>query len=328
MMKPFRERNPVIIGAVSLATIAALILAAFRADDLPLVGGGDRYYAAFAEAAGIKPNDEVRVAGVRVGKVDSVELDGEHVLVTFRLREKAEFGTDTLAAIKVKTLLGAMYLSLEPAGPGQLEPGSTIPVERTSSPYDVVQAFEGLAETAEAIDTEQLAASLTTLADLTENTPEEFQAALSGISRLSSNVAARDEQINTLLQNLRKVAGVLDARDEDIIALMEDADVLFQALVARRDAVHDLLVSTTRLSRELTTLVRRSRADLEPALTHLDNVVQVLTKNQDNLDNSLRLMAPFYRVFANTLGTGPWFDTYIQNMPPVPQGSPARGTGG
>ncbi|MDP3894495.1 MCE family protein [Nocardioides sp.] len=324
-MKPFRERNPVIIGAVSILTLAALLLAAFRADELPLVGGGDIYHAAFAEAGGIKPNDEVRVAGVRVGKVDSVELDGQEVKVTFRMREKAEFGTETLAAIKVKTLLGAMYLSLEPAGPGQLEAGSTIPVERTSSPYDVVQAFEGLAETAEAIDTDQLAASLRTLADLTENTPEEFQQALSGISRLSSNVAARDEQINSLLGNLRKVAGVLNARDDDIIALMEDSDVLFRALVARRDAVHNLLVATSRLSRELTALVRESRADLKPALTHLDNVVKVLNKNQDNLDNSLRLMAPFYRVFANTLGTGPWFDTYIQNMPPVPQGLPGIG---
>ena len=61
------------------------------------------------------------------------------------------------------------------------------------------------------------------------------------------------------------------------------------------------------------------RADLKPALTHLDSVVGVLNKNEDNLDNSLRLMAPFYRVFANTLGNGPWFDTYIQNLPPVPQ---------
>ena len=59
--------------------------------------------------------------------------------------------------------------------------------------------------------------------------------------------------------------------------------------------------------------------DLAPALDHLENVVAVLNKNEDNLDNSLRLMAPFYRVFANTLGNGPWFDTYIQNLPPVPQ---------
>ena len=95
--------------------------------------------------------------------------------------------------------------------------------------------------------------------------------------------------------------------------------MLFRALVARRDAMHRLLVSTSTLSRELTALVQQSRADLKPALSHLENVVAVLNKNEDNIDNSLRLMAPFYRVFANTLGTGPWFDTYIQNMPPVPQ---------
>jgi phospholipid/cholesterol/gamma-HCH transport system substrate-binding protein len=65
--------------------------------------------------------------------------------------------------------------------------------------------------------------------------------------------------------------------------------------------------------------LRQSRADLKPALTHLETVVGVLNKNEDNIDNSLRLMAPFYRVFANTLGNGPWFDTFIQNIPPVPK---------
>ena len=70
---------------------------------------------------------------------------------------------------------------------------------------------------------------------------------------------------------------------------------------------------------ELTLLIDQSREDLKPALAHLENVVAVLNKNEDNLDSSLRLMAPFYRVFANTLGTGPWFDTWISNFPPVPQ---------
>ena len=316
---PFRERNPVVIGAISLAVVAGLILAAFNAQNLPIIGGGDVYYAAFSEAGGLKANDEVRVAGVRVGKVEKVELDGDHVKVTFRIEEGAEFGKETRADIKVKTLLGAMYLSLAPAGSGQLPEGGEIPVARTSSPYDVVQAFSGLAETSEDIDTDQLAQALTTLADLTRNTPEEFQAALDGVSRLSTNVAAKSSQINELLGNLQNVAEVLDARDQDIIGLMRDSDVLFRALVKRRDAVHRLLVSTTTLSTELTKLVKQSRADLKPALTHLDTVVGVLNKNEDNIDNSLRLMAPFYRVFANTLGNGPWFDTYIQNIPPVPQ---------
>jgi phospholipid/cholesterol/gamma-HCH transport system substrate-binding protein len=318
MSVPFRERNPVTIGAVSLAVIALLILAAFRAEDLPLIGGGDTYYASFSEAGGLKANDEVRIAGVRVGKVKQIDLDGDHVRVQFLVDSGVDFGNRTGAAIKVKTLLGAMYLSLEPSGTGRLAEGSTIPTSRTTSPYDVVQAFSGLAERSERIDTDQLAASLNTLADLTQNTPAEFRAALGGLSDLSRNVAARDAQLNTLLTNMKKVSTVLGDRRGDLVTLMRDGDKLFRALAARRTSVHNLLVATSELSVQLTGLVKDTRADLRPALDHLYNVVQVLEKNQNNLDNGLRLMAPFYRVFANTLGTGPWFDTYIQNLPPVP----------
>ena len=318
-MKPFRERNPVVVGAISLVVLAVTLVAALRADDLPIIGGGDTYHAMFTEAGGLKVNDEVRIAGVRVGKVDEVELAGDEVRVSFKVDDAADFGSDTRAAIKVKTILGSMFLALEPAGGGRLDEGATIPAARTSSPFDVVEAFEGLASTSEQIDTDQLAESLTTLADLTRNTPEEFRGALDGLSRLSSNIAAKDEQLNTLLVNLERVSTVLDERDQDIVKLMEDSDVLFRALVARREAVHDLLVSSTTLSQELTRLIDQSREDLKPALAHLENVVAVLNKNEDNLDSSLRLMAPFYRVFANTLGTGPWFDTWISNFPPVPQ---------
>ena len=318
-MKPFRERNPVVVGAISLVVLAVTLVAALRADDLPIIGGGDTYHAMFTEAGGLKVDDEVRIAGVRVGKVDEIELAGDEVRVSFKVDDAADFGSETRAAIKVKTILGSMFLALEPAGGGQLDEGGTIPAARTSSPFDVVEAFEGLASTSAQIDTDQLAESLTTLADLTRNTPEEFRGALDGLSRLSSNVAAKDEQLGTLLVNLERVSTVLDERDQDIIALMEDSDVLFRALVARREAVHDLLVSSTTLSQELTTLIDQSREDLKPALAHLENVVAVLNKNEDNLDSSLRLMAPFYRVFANTLGTGPWFDTWISNFPPVPQ---------
>jgi phospholipid/cholesterol/gamma-HCH transport system substrate-binding protein len=309
----------VVVGAISLAVVMGLILLAFNADKLPIIGGGDTYYADFSEAGGLKANDEVRIAGVRVGKVDSVSLDGDHVKVAFRIEDGADFGTDTRAAIKVKTLLGAMYLSLEPAGSGQLSEGSEIPTSRTTSPYDVVEAFSGLARTSERIDTGQLATSLTTLADLTRNTPANFRKALSGVSALSTNLAARNQQIGTLLQNLRTVTTTLNSRDQDIVGLMRDSAVLFRALDKRRQAVHDLLTSTSQLSVELTRLVRQSRADLNPALTNLNDVVGVLNKDSDQIDQSLRLMAPFYRVFANTLGNGPWFDTYIQNIPPVPQ---------
>lgn len=331
-MKPFRERNPVVIGSISIAVLALLLLAAFRAQDLPLIGGGDTYYAMFEDTGGLQDNDEVRMAGVRIGVVNDVALDGGQVKVTFKITEDEQFGAQTGAAIKVKTLLGSMYLDLIPAGEGQLEAGSEIPVDRTEEPFDVVDAFSGLADTIgdgstqSDIDTGQLTESLSVLADLTRNTPEEFRGALDGLSRLSSNLADRDDEINSLLTNLKRVSTVLDARDEDIIKLMEDADVLFEALLERREQIHQLLLSTQTLSTELTRLIRESRADLKPALTQLDSVLDVINKNEDNLDNSLRLLAPFYRVFANTLGTGPWFDTYIQNLPPLP--GPGVGVGG
>ena len=317
-MTPFRERNPVTIGAAGLVAIALFMLAAFRAEDLPLIGGGDIYYAQFSEAGGLKPNDEVRVAGVRVGQVEDITLDDGHVLVKFRIDEGTEFGDETGASIRVKTLLGAMFLALEPAGSGQLDPDSEIPLARTASPYDVVEAFSGLASTEQRIDTDQLAQSLNVLADTFRNTPDEVRSSLRGLSRLSQNVAARDEQLNTLLTNAAKVSKVLADRNDNLKQLFKDGNVLLQAVYERRQAVHNLLLATIKLSHQLTGLVKDTRADLKPALDHLDNVVDLLNARQDQLDDSLRLMAPFYRVFANTLGTGPWFDTFIQNLPPVP----------
>ena len=320
MSKPFRERNPVVIGFVGFAVLILGFIAAFRAQDLPLIGGGETYYAEFAESGGLKVNDEVRLAGVRVGKVDSIELHDGKVKVGFKIKTDADLGDDTHAAIKVKTILGSMFLMIEPSGDGELKEGGTIPVENTTSPFNVVDAFTGLAETSADIDTDQLAASLTTLADLTRNTPEEFKAALEGVSSLSEVIASRDAEINSLLQSLTRVSTVLDARDQDIIKLMDDADVLFRALLERREAIHNILVSTVTLSQELTALVRNSRADLKPALRHLESVLAIVNKNEDNLDRSLELMAPFYTVFANVFANGPWWDTYIANLPPIPGG--------
>src|SRR5262249_52640163 len=153
--------------AISLAVVTGVILLAFNAQKLPIIGGGDGYYADFREAGGLQAQDEGGIARGRGGKGGSGGLHGEHGEVAVRIDSGADFGTSTRAAIKVQTLLGAMYLALEPAGSGQLPQGSEIPVSRTSSPYDVVQAFSGLAHTSQRIDTHRLARSLTTLADLT-----------------------------------------------------------------------------------------------------------------------------------------------------------------
>lgn len=311
-MKPFHERNPVIIGLIGFALIALLMLSAFRADKLPIIGAGDTYHADFAEIGSLKKGNEVRVAGVPVGKVSSVALDGDKVDVTFKIDKGTDLGRDTGASVGIRTLLGATYLALEPSGSGTLKKGSTIPVSRTTPPYDVVDAFSDLSTTTDALDVDEISKALNTLAEVADKTPKEFRGAITGVSNLSRNLADRDEQINTLLQSLKKVTGVLNSRDGQLEALFKDSAVLFQAVSARRDSIHTLLVSTQQISAQLRGLVKDTRADLKPALTQLDVVTTMLRKNEASLDSALTVLPGFFRVFSNALGNGPWFETYVK----------------
>ena len=312
-MTPFRERNKTVIGAIGMGLILLLLVGAFKSDALPFVGGGKVYKADFSEAAGLQKMDEVRVAGVKVGKVVGIKLENDHVVVEMRLKG-VQLGRLTRAEIKIKTVLGRKYIAVEPDGDGELDPDTHIPVSRTKAPYDISPAFQELAQTVGQIDTEQLARSFTTMADAFRDTPNEVRASLNGLSRLSQTIASRDAQLRVLLDRANGVTRILADRDDDLMTFLKDTDLVLQEVRARRAAIHKLLVSTTELSQQLIALVRENRAALDPALTHLRNVVDVLRKNQANLDRSLAEMAPFVRLFANNLGNGRWFDTYVYNL--------------
>ena len=324
-MLPFREQNKTVIGAVGITVILLLVAMAFSADKLPVIGGGKVYQAAFSEAAGLQPNDEVRVAGVKVGKVTGVDLDGERVIVHFRVKN-ADFGKNSRADIRIKTVLGRKFLMLTPDGPGQLGTDDLIPLTRTSSPYDISEAFQGLASTVGEIDTAQLEKSFVTLADAFKDTPDEVRTSLTGLSRLSRTIASRDDQLTLLLERSRTVTAVLSQRDEDLTAFMADASLILQEVRKRREAIHQLLVTTVTLSEQLIALTRENRATLAPALERLHNVVEVLKANQANIDKALPRLASFTRIFANNLGNGRWFDTIVQNLTSptgiTPQGTP------
>ncbi|WP_425473217.1 MCE family protein [Streptomyces montanus] len=324
---PFRERNPVVIGAVGLTTLALLAVAAFNADSLPLIGDGRTYSAAFSEAGGLKAGDEVRIAGVKVGKVEEVDLDGDHVKVTFKVKGDPGFGTATGASIRVKTILGAKYLALHPKGPGQLESGSEIPLRRTVAAYDVVQAFSDLTTTTEEVDTERLATALDTISTTFQDSPAEVRASITGLSRISKTVASRDKALRELLDHADGVTGVLADRSEDFSALVQDGDKLFKEISKRRKAIHKLLKSSAALGIQLSGLVEDNRKEIGPALKGLNTFVKMLERNQSSLDRSVKLLAPYVRVFTNTLGNGRWFDSYIQNLvaaPVVPRTGDSR----
>jgi phospholipid/cholesterol/gamma-HCH transport system substrate-binding protein len=318
-VKPFRERNPVIIGAVGMAVLATLLLGAFRVADLPLIGGGTEYKAAFRDASGLVEGNEVRVAGVKVGKVSAVELArgpaGPYVRVRFRIENRdVRLGRDSEASIRIKTVLGQKYLGLESAGKDRLSPGAQIPLERTASPFDVVQAVSGLAGTLDQIDTKQLASAFTVLSETFADTPASVQASLTGLSRLSQTVAGRDAELRDLLEHARSVTAVLADRDEGFRKLVTDGNLLLEEVSRRRDVIHNLLVTTNELANQLSGLVADNRTQLEPALRQLRDVAAILQRNRANLEHALQSMGRFVTVFANVVGNGRWFDSYVAGL--------------
>lgn len=321
-MRSFESRNPITIGVIGLVVIVLSLMAAMFSDNLPIIGAGTTYSAEFTEAAGLVPDDEVRVAGVKVGKVRDVGLDGDRVVVRFYVKD-AWIGDRTSAAIKIKTLLGQKYLALEPDGSEVLDPAQRIPLSRTVAPFDVLEAFRGLAETVTELDTAQLARSFEVIADTFADTPDEVKGALDGLRALSRTVATRDTELAQLLSNTRQISQTLADRDAEVRRLLEDGNLLLAEIDKRREAISLLLDGTVRLAKELQGLVNDNTGQLRPVLASLDQLTSMLRRNQDALGDGVRNMAPFLRLFNNAVGSGHWFDNYICGL--LPPAAPLPG---
>lgn len=314
-MKPMSERSPVAIGLAGLALMGLVALAVFFSSDLPLIGGGTGYSAYFTEAAGLQAGNPVRIAGVTVGRVTGVSLAGDRVLVTFKVKN-AWVGDRSTVGIDIQTVLGDKYLALDPLGRAAQNPGQTIPAARTTSPYDVTQAFEGVGQDINQINTRELAESLETIAVTFRNSPPYVHTAIRGLAALSRSIASRDAQITSLLAGTRKVTGQLSSQDSRFKSLLSDGNLLLGELRERQQAVHALLVGSQQLAVQLTGLVSDDSATLGPALRALSQVTAVLEANQANLDKALSLAGPYYRLLGNALGNGRWFDVYVCGLIP------------
>jgi phospholipid/cholesterol/gamma-HCH transport system substrate-binding protein len=314
--KALKDRNPLVVGLIGLTLTALLAFTAYHAESLPVIGGGTTYTAEFSEAAGLREGDEVRVAGVKVGSVTGISLDGDRVKVSFRVKD-AWVGDASTVAIAIKTLLGSKYLALDPLGTKPQQPGDRIPLARTTAPLDVTKAFEGLGTTLGEMDTEKIAESFEVISETFKDTPPEVTAALEGLSALSRTVSTRDTEIAELLAATEQISGVLAGQNDNIETLIKDGNLLLAEIGKRRNAINALLTGSQELGRELAGVVADNTEQIGPTLDALDRVTTVLQDNQDQLDATLALAGPYYRLLGNALGSGRWFDAYICGVVPL-----------
>lgn len=314
-MTLFEERNYPKLGLLSVVVISLAVMTALNLDKLPVFGEGTTYAAEFTEAAGLSDTAEVRVNGFKVGRVNDVALDGDHIRVEFTVKD-IPLGDETTASIEIKTLLGQKYLEVSPAGSGVLDPSRPIPRERTQVPYDIAPVVNDLSATVQQLDTGQLANSFQVLSDTFAGSPRHITDALSGLSRISETIAKRDAELSALLKNTHQISGTLASRNTQFKALLEDGRILLDEVQRRKAAISKLLSATTRLSKQLRGLVRDNQHQIGPALAELGKVTDILQRNQDSLRAGLRYLAPAARLSNNVIGNGRFFEVYMCGMIP------------
>ena len=309
-MKAFGERNPIVLAVAGTAVLALVGLGTFYSADLPVIGGGTDYAANFTDAAGLATGDDVTVAGVKVGTIQSITLAGDQVRVGFRVKD-TWIGNTSTAAVKIKTLLGQEYVAIDPEGDGPLASGGVIPTSRTTTPLDVTSALSRLSTTVGAIDTQRLAQSFQTLSAAFADTPATVRSALDGLTALSRTISAKDADLQALAQRANDVTGVVSDSNQRFTALINAGAALLSELQQRSSAITQLLAGTTQLATQLTGLVHDDDAVLGPALQQLSRVTSILTSNNANLDEALRLIGPYYSMLNDAAGSGPWVDIYV-----------------
>lgn len=314
-MKVLRQHPGPVIGVTAFALLS-LLLTALVAGTLSNSRSGAtlRIDAVFRDATGVAAGDDVRMAGVRVGRVVDTHLEDNLAVVTLEVDAGQDVTSTTRAGIDYLNLMGQRYISLErgPGGDtGPLDDGDTIPVGQTHGALDLTamfNAFKPLFETLRPAEVNELAGNLVgvlqgqggTLRHLTRQT-----------ARLTGTIVTKDKVIGQVIDNLTTVAETANGHRQEIVRLVDELRGLTKGLARDRSRISAALVGlqgAVTTGRELVTTVgdpvRRSVQAMRGLTSYFstedDLVASTLENTPLQLDTYLR-----------TLGYGSHLNVYV-----------------
>jgi phospholipid/cholesterol/gamma-HCH transport system substrate-binding protein len=274
-----RRSNPLRTGIFAVVLIGCLMLTSFGYDKLPFWQLGASYEAYFVDAAGISVGSDVDIAGITVGRVSSVALTTPNAKVTFTMDRAITLGDRSEVSIASDSVLGQKSLAVTPAGTGRT---TTIPVDRTSTPYTLNTALQDLGHSAGDLDKPQLEQALQVLTDTLRDATPQLRDALDGIADLSRTVNDRDEALASLLAHAKSATDVAAQRAAQVNQFVED-----------------------------------NRAEFGPALTKLNLVLDNLNERREHISEALKRLPPYETALGEVVSSGPGFTVNLYNVPPV-----------
>ncbi|TDD31505.1 MCE family protein [Actinomadura sp. KC06] len=323
-LKSLRDVDQKLVAIVTLAALAAGCVFAFAVGQLHLLDRGYTMTGEFSDAAGLKKGQDVRVAGVKSGRITSVEPDFQRgkIIVTWHVDAGIDLGPKTRAEIQTTTLLGGRYLRLsgpvaKPYMADVPESRRRIPLSRTSVPFTVPDALEGAQNIVGKLDQKSIDRLLTQVNKIESPGAVKLNRVLVNIQDMSRMLNDSYPEIQKLIDNSKTITGTLAAKDEQLREIINASQVLLQTLVRRRDELAATIGQGSRTVRTLSNVISDNQKELNTLLDNLHLLTTRLAPNMDALNTDFSLLGPTFQQLAVLKGNGPWVEGVLTGLGPL-----------
>ncbi|GAA0504811.1 MCE family protein [Saccharopolyspora thermophila] len=274
----------------------------------------ESYTARFTDVTNLNVGDEVRIAGVKVGEVESIEVVDRRIAeVRFNVADRRLPATVT-ATIRYRNLVGQRYIALE-QGPGdaggELPPGGLIPLERTRPALDLTVLLGGFKPLFQALSPEDVNKLSYEIIQVLQGEGGTVESLLAHTASLTSTIASRDEVIGQVIDNLNGVLGTVNARDQQLSELIGQLQQVVSGLAADRDAIGDALTAMDGLTTTTAGLLTEARPGLRQDIAALGALSQNLNGHEALTEQVLRTMPGKLETIGRTASHGSWFNFYL-----------------
>jgi phospholipid/cholesterol/gamma-HCH transport system substrate-binding protein len=301
-----------LIVFVVIATLATAVLAVTISNTQYVAT--NKYRLIFTDAAGLIGGDEVRIAGVRVGKVDSIKLyQGNLAQVTISVFKAEHLPRSTQAQLRYRNLMGQRYVALtEGTGQGgELPPDGVIPKEQTRPALDLTALFNGFRPLLRAIKPQEVNQLTFQIVQVLQGEGGTINGLLAHLASLTQTIGSRDAVISQVIENLDKVIATIDVRDQEVSSLIINLRSLVSGLAEDRGAIGDSLVSVNALINTTNGLLTDVRPSVKRDIAALGHLSKVLAQNGNDLDKALALMPKNFALLSRASSYGSWFNFYL-----------------
>lgn len=307
-----------LVKFVVFATIAVMLFALLWTTMSNSVPGEKRTWTArFTAVAGLRTGDDVRVAGVKVGRVEEIKVvDNDQALVTFTLLEDQHVYEKTHVSLRYQNLLGQRYLALTAAKERgkRLTPGTEIPASMTDAGFDLttlLNGFEPLFNVIEPAEVNKLAANLIAVLQGESGTIESL---LRQTARATTYLASKDEVFTDVLQNLTPVLRNLDANSGEFDAAVVQLKKLVTGLSKQRATFASSIDNIGGLLQSTSGLLDRTRVPLAKDIKSLRRLNSTFTRGQEEFGVMIGNLPLLFESFARAMGYGGFANVYVCNL--------------